>query len=339
MRLLKPKTHLQLFVTRRCQLRCRYCPIRKGDADMPRDVALKSVDFLLGCQSRELTLEFYGGEPLLAFDVIQETTDYALRRARALGKDLSFFIATNAIDLDARKLDWMARRKFLVELSWDGGPETHNLQRVAPAGAVDSYAALRRIADQVLRSGVACSVIPVAIPANVRSMAENFEHLLDLGMRSFDLSYGIGVYWSRKDQDAYFSQLRRITARHRKSIASGELRIGNLWPKVEPGLINPELTVDTDGSLRLLSEWLFETTPPRAPSPCELGNVKDAPDINAIYISRFHCAHALLQMYAGDPRALRIILNNIDFGFRLGKFCSSLRGRVWPDAAGPRRLP
>ncbi|HAZ07009.1 MAG TPA: hypothetical protein DCZ01_00480 [Elusimicrobia bacterium] len=331
------KSSIQLFITRRCQLRCRYCPVVKNGEDMPLAVALKAVDFLLGSRNRDLTLEFYGGEPLLAFDVLRESAEHAVRRARRLGKKTSFYIATNALLLDDRKLEWMSKRKFIVELSWDGAPKTHNRERVAGRCGLDTYAALRGIVEKVLRSGVICSVIPVATPGNVKELAENFEHLLDLGLRSFDLSYAIGVVWDRRAQDEYFAQMRRIAARHRRVLATGEVRIGNLRPVVEPGVINPEFTVDTDGTIRLLSEWLMEVVRPGAPPPRPLGNVTDAPAYDSLYISRFHCAHALFTMYARNPRQRQVLLNNIAFGRRYGEFFTGLRR--WISLAAPELRP
>ncbi|MBI2384857.1 MAG: radical SAM protein [Elusimicrobia bacterium] len=329
------KSSLQLFVTRRCQLRCRYCAVIKGGEDMTPATALKGVDLLLGSRSEELTLEFYGGEPLLAFDVIREATEHAARRGRSLGKRLRFHIATNALLLDDRKLEWMARHGFLVVLSWDGAPRTHNLERVAGGGGLDTYEVLRRKVEKVLLSGVTCSVIPVATPASVKALDRNLEHLLAHGVRSFDLNYSIGVEWPRRAQDDYFAQMLRFAGRHRRELAAGEIRIGNLRGDVEPGVINPEFTVDTDGTIRLLTEWLMECVPPGAPTPRPLGSVHDAPAYDSLYINRFHCARAHFAMYAGNPGQRRVILNNIAFGRRYGEFFMGLRR--WISKAAPRR--
>lgn len=322
------KSSLQLFLTRRCQLRCRYCPVVKTESDMPLSVALKGVDFLLGSRSPELTLEFYGGEPLLAWGVLKKTVEYAAREGRRRGKTFRFHIATNALLLDDAKLAWMAERKFLVVLSWDGDPATHNHERVAGGPGLDTYEVLRRKVDKVLASGVACSVIPVATPRSVKRLARNLEHLLDRGIRSFDLNYSIGTYWEPAAQAEYFAQMRRFASRHRRALALGEIRIGNMRGDVEPGVINPEFTVDTDGTIRLLTEWLVEVVPPGAPTPRPLGNVKDAPPYDSLYINRFHCARAHFTMYARDPRERRILLNNIRFGRRYGEFFMDLRRRV-----------
>lgn len=331
------RSSLQLFLTRRCQLRCRYCCVVKGDSDMPLKTALKAADFLLSSSGRDLTLEFYGGEPLLAFKVLRATAEYAVRRARRLGKKMSFCIATNALLLDRPKLKWLAEHKCLVELSWDGTPKTQNHERVGGRGGLDTYAAMRRVVDDVRASGVPWAVIPVATPGNVKDLAVNLDHLIDLGVRSFDLSYVIGVMWNRRAQDEYFAQMRRIASKHRRELAVGKIRIGNLRQVVEPGAINPEFTVDTDGSIRLISEWLAETVRPGAPTSRPLGSVKNAAPYDSLYVNRFHCAHALFTMYARNPRQRRILLNNIAFGRRYGEFFTELRR--WISLAAPGLPP
>ena len=125
----------------------------------------------------------------------------AARLERAAGRPVDLVrldMATNALLLDDRKLDWLARHQFLVVLSWDGAPKTHNLERVAGGAGLDTYSVMRRVVDKVLRSGVDCSVIPVATPGSVKNLAANIEHLLSLGIRSFDLNYAIGVEWPRR---------------------------------------------------------------------------------------------------------------------------------------------
>lgn len=339
MRLRDPKSNLQLFLTRRCQLRCRYCAFRKGKGDMSLKTAVNGADFLLGARQTEVCLEYYGGEPLLVFDVLAESADHAVRKAGKLGKKLTFYTATNAIALDDRKLDWLASRKFFLELSIDGGSATHNSQRVGLSGRVDSYAAVEKVIARVRASGIQWGVIAVCAPENVPRLARDIEHMLDIGVRSFDLNYAFGAGWSREDQDAYFAQMLRLARRHRRSLAAGEIRIGNFWPIAEPGIINGALTVDTDGTLRQFNEWMFEDKPPRAPSPLGLGNVNDRPDINEIYLSQFASAYAIVRMYEGDPAMKRTILNNISAGFRFKRFFSALKAWVFGEAARPPAFP
>lgn len=322
------KANLQLFVTRRCQLRCRYCPILKGDAIMTLETALKGADLLLGHRAPRVRLDFGGGEPLLNFEVVREVSDYASRRARDLGKELSFYMVTNAVLVDDAVLSWARSRRVLLEFSMDGAPADHNRFKAAYERGLDPYAATRAGVERARRAGAPHFVIMVASPANARRLAENFEHLLDIGVRRMDLSYAIGSLWSAEDEEVYFEQVSRVLSRHALALASGELQLGNARQRVEPTVLNSELMVDPDGSLHQMSEWMFETRPPRREPPFPVGTLDSVSDINALRWSRFNSYYTLATMYDGDHEVRALLLNNIAFGLRVGKFFRAASGRL-----------
>ncbi|MEK7382257.1 MAG: radical SAM protein [Elusimicrobiota bacterium] len=322
------KANLQLFVTRRCQLRCRYCPILKGDSLMPLATALKGVDLLLGHQSGRLRLDFGGGEPLMSFEVVREASSYAARRAKVLGKDLSFYMVTNAVLLDDAVLEWAAERGVLLELSMDGAKEDHNRYKSAYERGLDPYAATRAGVERALRAGSPHFVILVASPSNVGRLAENFEHLYEIGVRRFDLSYAIGGVWSAQEEQTFFAQVELILKRHARELDSGLVQLGNARRRVEPTVLNSELMVDPDGSLHQMSEWMFETSPTSREAPFPVGTLDTVKDINVLRWSRFHSYYTLATMYEGNPEVRAALLNNISFGLRVGRFFRSAGGRL-----------
>lgn len=322
------KANLQLFVTRRCQLRCRYCPILKGDSIMPLSVALKGADLLLGHRASRLRLDFGGGEPLLNFDVVREASAYAARRAKELGKELSFYMVTNGVLIDDAFLDWARERGVLLEFSMDGTPEDHNRWKAAYDRGLDPYKATRAGVERAQRAGAPHFVIMVTSPANAGRLAENFEHLFDIGVRRVDLSYAIGSLWSPEDEAVYFEQVSRVLSRHARALDSGEIRLGNARQRVEPTILNSELMVDPDGSLHQMSEWMFETSTPRREPPFPIGTLDTVRDINVLRWSRFHSYYTLATMYDGDAKVREILLNNISFGLRVGKFFRAASSRL-----------
>lgn len=100
---------LCLHVAHDCNLRCRYCFASTGDykgkrAIMTKEVGLAAVDFLLA-QSPEVEtylLDFFGGEPLMNFSVVQAVIDYAQEKGQALQKKFKFSLTTNATLLTPR---------------------------------------------------------------------------------------------------------------------------------------------------------------------------------------------------------------------------------------------
>ncbi len=322
------KANLQLFVTRRCQLRCVYCPILKGDGVMSLETALKGADLLLGHGSSRLRLDFGGGEPLLNFDVVREASAYAARRAGQMGKRLGFYMVTNAVLIDDAVLEWARSRRVLLEFSMDGAPADHNRFKAAYDRGLDPYAATRAGVERARRAGAPHFVIMVASPANVSRLAENFEHLLDIGARSVDLSYAIGAFWSEADEATFFAQVERLLTRHARALDSGEIRLGNASRRVEPTILNSELMVDPDGSLHQMTEWMFETSRPRREPPFPVGTLDSVKDVNTLRWSRFHAYYTLVKMYEGNDKVQAAILNNISFGLRVGRFFRAAAGRL-----------
>ena len=136
---------LCLNVSQECDLSCRYCfansgTYGKGKAKMPSEVAYKAVDFIIenSGRLRNLTLCFFGGEPLLNFPVIQKIVDYSLSRGRESGKDFRFNITTNGTMLTRGVREFLARNGFSVIFSIDGPKEIHNKMRPFKNG-VGSY--------------------------------------------------------------------------------------------------------------------------------------------------------------------------------------------------------
>lgn len=322
------KANLQLFVTRRCQLRCRYCPILKGDSLMPLATALKGVDLLMGHRSARLRLDFGGGEPLMNFEVVREASAYAARRAKTLGKDLGFYMVTNAVLLDDAVLEWAAERGVLLEFSMDGAKEDHNRYKSAYDRGLDPYAATRAGVERALRAGSPHFVILVASPSNVARLAENFEHLYGIGVRRFDLSYAIGGVWTSEQERTFFAQVELLLKRHARELDSGEIQLGNARQRVEPTVLNSELMVDPDGSLHQMSEWMFETTPPTGEAPFHVGTLETVKDINVLRWSRFHSYYTLVKLYEGRPDVRAALLNNISFGLRVGRFFRAAGSRL-----------
>ena len=77
---------LILLVTHACQLRCAYCRVRKYGATMTPDVAEAGVRWLMSSLRRDVELQFFGGEPLLALPVVRRAVALAETSARNAGK-------------------------------------------------------------------------------------------------------------------------------------------------------------------------------------------------------------------------------------------------------------
>jgi len=136
-------TKLHIFVvTLRCDHSCQYCQVSRqtlnqGQFDMSRDVATSAVDMMLQCPSKHITLEFQGGEPLLAFDTIKYIVSIAKDGAVRLGKELDIVITSNLAFLTDDILNYCKVHEIKLSTSLDGPEFIHNSNRPRPGG--DSY--------------------------------------------------------------------------------------------------------------------------------------------------------------------------------------------------------
>ncbi|MFR4764057.1 MAG: radical SAM protein, partial [Anaerococcus obesiensis] len=92
---------------------------------MTDDVAKKSIDFLLENSGSHynLDIDFFGGEPLLNWDLVKNTVDYARSKEKEFNKHFNFTLTTNGMLLDDEKIEYLNKNMKNVVLSLDGRKE------------------------------------------------------------------------------------------------------------------------------------------------------------------------------------------------------------------------
>ncbi len=132
---------LCLHVAHTCNLNCAYCFASQGKyhgdrAVMSLEVGKRALDFLIENSPGRTNLEvdFFGGEPLMNFDMIKELVAYARVREKQCGKNFRFTLTTNGVLVDDDVIDFANREMSNVVLSLDGRKEIHDRYRVDYAG-------------------------------------------------------------------------------------------------------------------------------------------------------------------------------------------------------------
>jgi len=132
---------LCLHVAHTCNLNCAYCFASQGKyqgerAIMSLEVGKRALDFLIENSGtrRNLEVDFFGGEPLMNFDMIKELVAYARVREKEAGKNFRFTLTTNGVLVDDDVIDFANREMSNVVLSLDGRKEIHDRYRVDYAG-------------------------------------------------------------------------------------------------------------------------------------------------------------------------------------------------------------
>lgn len=134
-------TSLHIFVlTLRCNQNCIYCQASSRsehnlNCDMSKEDLQKAVDLMFQSPSLNLTMEFQGGEPSLAFDLLRFGVEYAEKKNQIQKKNLTYVLCTNAIHLSDKLLSFCKQYKILISTSLDGPDYLHNSNR----GKCNSY--------------------------------------------------------------------------------------------------------------------------------------------------------------------------------------------------------
>ena len=132
---------LCLHVAHSCNLNCSYCFASQGKyhgdrALMSFEVGRQALDFLMDHSGsrRNLEVDFFGGEPLMNFDVVKDLVAYARSVEKVRGKNFRFTLTTNGMLIDDEVIDFANRECHNVVLSLDGRKEIHDRFRKDYAG-------------------------------------------------------------------------------------------------------------------------------------------------------------------------------------------------------------
>ncbi len=128
-----PILHI-LIVTLRCNHKCKYChaaaaPMTAKQFDMTTDLAQKTIDTMFYSTSPEITIEFQWWEPLVNWNVVKYSIEYAKKKSKELWKKVNFCIVTNMSLMTEEIMDYLIENKVDISTSFDWPEEVHNYNR------------------------------------------------------------------------------------------------------------------------------------------------------------------------------------------------------------------
>jgi uncharacterized protein len=195
-------TSISLNVAQECNLNCVYCYGQKGtygfQGSMSPRVGEASIDFLFDqlCNAKDCSIGFFGGEPLLNFQLISHLVPYAVKKAESYGKNVHFTVTTNGTFLTNEVIRFLNRNKIGVVVSIDGPPEIqdHNRPFKNGKGSYDVvYPGIKKLLAS--RQG--------KITARATSARDAyytvFNHLVDMGFRQVHIESATGELFNIKD--------------------------------------------------------------------------------------------------------------------------------------------
>jgi MoaA/NifB/PqqE/SkfB family radical SAM enzyme len=237
---------LILTVTRACNLRCVYCPtVKDGWPSLSEPDARRGLDLFVE-RFGGGDIKLFGGEPLLAPEVVRAV----LEHARNLPAIRRIYLSTNGLGLSSEWLDYLRDYpKAVLTISLDGKPEDNRNYRRAVDGVPDAYDHVVSLLPelQTVPRVVITQTIP---PKSAARAAENFQHLIDLGFWRFNLLPGYYIPWRPERIEELregFDGIRRIIADRWE--AGERLYLRNLFTLQPTPFFNTGMIVDADRTI------------------------------------------------------------------------------------------
>ncbi len=177
-----------LSVAHDCNLACKYCFAEGGEYKGKRElmsfeVGKKALDYLVKSSGtrRNLEVDFFGGEPLMNFDVVKKLVAYGRSLEKDHNKNFRFTLTTNAMLLNDDVTEFLNKEMSNVVLSLDGRKEVNDKMRVTPDGHGSYDIIVPKIKEFIKKRGEKDYYVRGTFTRNNLDFASDIQEYLDLG--------------------------------------------------------------------------------------------------------------------------------------------------------------
>ena len=185
---------LCLHVAHDCNLRCKYCFASTGDFGVKRtlmsvETGKKAIDFIIKSSGskRNLEVDFFGGEPLMNFNVVKEITAYAIERGRKFNKNFRLTLTTNALLLNEENKKFINEHIGNLVMSIDGREEVNDRMRYRVDGSGTYAAILPKIKDMADSRNQDKYYVRGTFTRENTDFSKDVLHLADLGFKQISI--------------------------------------------------------------------------------------------------------------------------------------------------------
>ena len=205
-------SNLALHLTERCNMQCKYCFMTHGVGRMSVEVAEAAVDYLLQECGDYARVTFFGGEPLLEFDLMRHITEYIRSNA---SRTVKLDVVTNGTLLTEEFLEYADMNHVQISISYDGLRNDTNRVDENMNPVLD----IARCKDAIDRYDItSASVIDVD---NIDIWHDNVLHLRDLGFNSMDFFIDYSSPWKAEHVDVMRREFFKIADTYVKWVKDG----------------------------------------------------------------------------------------------------------------------
>lgn len=185
---------LCLHVAHTCNLNCAYCFASQGKyqgerALMTFEVGKRAIDFLIENSGtrRNLEVDFFGGEPLMNWDVVKQVVAYAREQEKLHNKNFRFTLTTNGMLINDEVIEYSNKEMHNVVLSLDGRKEVHDHLRVDYAGKGSYDTIVPKFQEFVKKRGDKNYYMRGTFTHNNVDFTKDLFHMADLGFTELSM--------------------------------------------------------------------------------------------------------------------------------------------------------
>ena len=195
---------LTFILTENCNFNCSYCSQTRTGRNLESIEIKKCLDFFFPWLDRECHFNFYGGEPLLRFQQIEEIVAWIQTRNKKAKKEISFGISTNGSLIHDKVLEFLDIHQFTVLLSFDGLAQDHGRKKGSQEPTIR---VLKKLQDL---KNIDLHVNSVFTPGTIGFLADSIRFIQDLGVENHDFSLAFNYEWDSGDLMIYKKQLQSL---------------------------------------------------------------------------------------------------------------------------------
>ncbi|MCX6564166.1 MAG: radical SAM protein [Candidatus Aminicenantes bacterium] len=179
-----------IILTDRCNFHCSYCSQRIAKRWLDISTVTKTLDFIYPRLTRTCHINFYGGEPLLAFDRIRKTVAYLERLNRQRTRKIHYSISTNGSLLTEEILQFLDEHAFFLLLSFDGWAQDISRKK----GSFDFIVSL--IPEILKRRRISLETNSVFTSETVGHLSKSIRLIIRLGVPGIHIGFSSQPRWT-----------------------------------------------------------------------------------------------------------------------------------------------
>ncbi len=215
---------IALSLTHSCNLACDYCYAgRSFNRHMSLETAQRAVDFAMERTQPNERIEFafFGGEPLLRFDLIKQTVQYIHEQTSHSPRQIIFSLTSNGTILTEEILDFLLREHIDYCISLDGPEHVHDRHRVFPNGRGSFHQVVSNLVWALSRLQ-RIQVNAVYGPTTFEYLPETVAMLLELGVPSIHLNMDILGHWQKEHWERFAPIFQQVADLYIASYERGQ---------------------------------------------------------------------------------------------------------------------